>query len=124
MLAGAALPAVAVAAWLDGRAHSWAPVLLALPWLALRGAGAIRERRRGLAEGAFLAAWIALLPWLAAAIAALCPWAFRNAVHADQALSPTPGRRETIFPGPTPSPGTRGCGVTRTGRRGRLSPEG
>ena len=99
MLTGAALPAVAVAAWLDGRALSWAPVLAALPWLALRGAGAIRERRRGLAEGAFLSAWIALLPWLAAAIAALCPWAFRNAVRADQALSPHTWQERDHLPG-------------------------
>jgi len=106
ILGGAALPAAAATAWLRGCGPSWGPVLLALPWLALRGAGALRRRHtdaaRLLAEGAFLAAWIALLPWLACVLPALAPWALRAAIGAERALSPHVWQERRHLPGGDP----------------------
>lgn len=91
MLAAAALPVLAWAVFVD----AWAalPVGGASAFVASRAAGAVRraaERRTGaagevLAEGALLAAWVALVPLLALAAAALVPWALRAAAEREQA---------------------------------------
>jgi hypothetical protein len=100
ILAGAAFPAAAATAWLRGCGPSWGPVLLALPWLALRGRHT--DAARLLAEGAFAAAWIALVPWLACVLPALAPWALRAAVGAERALSPHVWQERRHLPGGDP----------------------
>src|SRR4029453_15242842 len=80
LLAAACLPVLGAAVFLDGAQEpGGGPIALVPPWLALRGAGAVRGRRPAaaplLAEGTFLAAWVALLPWIAALPAVLWPWA-------------------------------------------------
>ena len=90
----------AATAWLRGCGPAWGPVLLALPWLALRGRHT--DAARLLAEGAFTAAWIALVPWLACVLPALAPWALRAAVGAERALSPHVWQERRHLPGGDP----------------------
>ncbi|HEY8022216.1 MAG TPA: hypothetical protein VIH93_14015, partial [Thermoanaerobaculia bacterium] len=85
-----ASPGVALAAWIAPRAAL--PVALALPYLALRAAGALRrapERKIGasgeiLMEGMWLAAAVALLPWASLALAAAAPLAARWAAERER----------------------------------------
>lgn len=91
MLAAASLPVLAWAVIVD----AWAalPLYGVSAFVAARAAGAVRraaERRTGaagevLAEGGLLAAWVALVPLLALAAAALVPWALRAAAEREQA---------------------------------------
>ena len=90
MLFGACLPLLLTAAMVE----PWSlPPLCALSGLlAARSAGALRrapERRTGaagevLVEGAFLAAWVALVPMLAWLLAGLTPVALRLAAERER----------------------------------------
>jgi len=85
-----AAPAIVLAAWLAPGAAL--PLALALPYLALRSAGALRrapERKTGAAgeilmEGLWLVAAVALLPWAAGALAAAAPLAARLAAERER----------------------------------------
>ncbi|HKV06565.1 MAG TPA: hypothetical protein VJ725_00410, partial [Thermoanaerobaculia bacterium] len=93
LLALHTLPLFALGIWLAPT--PW--VLLApaaiVPFLALRAAGAMRrapERRTGasgeiVAEGLFLGALVALLPWTALLALPAIPWAWRAAAERDRA---------------------------------------
>lgn len=85
-----AVPLVALTAWIDPFA---VPVVAAaVPFLALRAAGAMRrapERRAGaagevFAQGFLAAAAVALLPWVALLLLAAAPWALRAAAERDR----------------------------------------
>ncbi len=107
LLAGGCLPALLAALCLEGAgASGWGPVLLVLPWIALRGAAALRANRPDpaplVAEGAFLAAWVALVPWLSLVPVTLLPWAVRVAVGAEKALSPHGWDERRHLPGANP----------------------
>ncbi len=88
-----AAPLVVLAAWIaPGLRPAALPLALALPYLALRAAGALRrapERRTGAAgeillEGMWLAAAVALLPWAALLLAAAAPLAARLAAERER----------------------------------------
>jgi hypothetical protein len=89
LAAPCAVPLVATAA-LDPLAAL--AVAAGLPTLAFRAAGAIRHgapRTDGtpalfVGEGALLAAWVAVLPWLSLAALAAAPLAFRAAAERDR----------------------------------------
>jgi hypothetical protein len=107
LLAGACLPALVAVRCLAGvRPSGWAPVLLVLPWIALRGAGAVRAKRPDaaplVAEGAFIAVWVALVPSLSVLAAALVPWAMQAAIRAEKALSPHSWDERRHLPGADP----------------------
>ena len=89
LLAAFALPPLIGTLLLHGPTlQGLGPVVLALPWLALRGADAVRRTRRTqaplLAEAAFAAGWIALVPSLSWLAAALAPWALRSAIRQEK----------------------------------------
>lgn len=90
MLFGTCLPLLVTAAWVEP--SSLPPLCGLTGLLAIRAAGALRrapERRTGaagevLAEGAFLAAWVALVPLLAWLLAGLIPVALRLAAERER----------------------------------------
>ncbi len=92
VLAAAALPCVAAAAWLHGPSAAAVAAAVA-PLVAARGAGALRRPAGAsppggvvLGEGAFLAAAVALVPWLALAALAAAPWALAAASRRERDL--------------------------------------
>jgi hypothetical protein len=91
VLAGVALPVLLGAAMVAGvTVRGWGAVALALPWLALQGAAALRRTSGNegplLAQAAFAAAWIALVWWLAALTPVLAALSLRTAVRRERAL--------------------------------------
>ena len=60
------------------------------------------DAARLLAEGAFAAAWIALVPWLACVFPALALLALRAGVSAERALSPHVWQERGHLPGGDP----------------------
>jgi hypothetical protein len=86
-------PGALASGWIHGLAV-FAVTAASVPFLALRGAAALRRSLDEpsppsgaiLAEGAFVAALLALAPWLALAVLALLPWALAAAVRRERDL--------------------------------------
>jgi hypothetical protein len=92
VLAAVSLPAAIASAWLHGPSAA-AVAAAATPVLALRGAGSLRRPADApppagavLGEGAFVAAVLALRPWLAVAALAAAPWALAAAARREREL--------------------------------------
>ena len=90
LLAVPCIVPLAITAWLD--VSTALAVMMCVPAVALRGAGATRrslESKTGpatrlLAEAALLACWVALLPWLALVAVAVAPLAWHAAAEEDR----------------------------------------